>query len=231
MGFKRLFALATLVFAPLTHAAFVTIDEPSLDAIYSQATFGANTVDIRIGPVTVFVRPDLLDITTNAQINAIFALHVGPQDIVNFYFVDTISACGATISTGIIGCGETPGQDFVVESVFAANTSIPSGGNITIAAQLLAHELGHNLGLPHRTGNFLMNPSINGFGALNAAEVSTILASPLVHMDANGQRFVQINPVLITAVPEPSSLAFTAAGLALVGFIVRRRRPAPAQRA
>ena len=149
----------------------------------------------------------------------IFSQHVGAQDIVNFYYVDTMSACGVTINVSIIGCGERPGQDFVVESVWAADTTIPLGGNITFGQQLLAHELGHNLGLEHRNGNDLMNPAINGYEDLNAAEVATILASPLVHIDSsNGHRYIQINPVLVLAVPEPSALLLLFTALVFAGL-------------
>lgn len=217
MRVKALCAMAALLVSPLTHAAFVTIQD--LNGIYSQASFGNTPVEIRIGAITQIVRPDLLDISTDSEIGDIFSQHVGAQDIVNFYYVDTISACGVTISVNIIGCGETPGQDFVVESVWAADTTIPLGGNITFGQQLLAHELGHNLGLPHRNGNDLMNPSINGFQDLNATEVSTILASPLVHTDPlNGHRFIQINPVLVVAVPEPSALLLLLTALVFAGL-------------
>lgn len=231
MNFKRLLATAAFLVAPMAQASFVTIDEASLDAIYSQASFGANKVDIRIGLVSIFTRPDLLNITADSQIVTLFNLHVGGANVVNFYFVDTIDSCGI-FNVNIIGCGETPGNDFVVESAFAADNSIPAGGNVTVAGQLLAHELGHNLGLNHRNGNFLMNPFINGFGELSAAEVAEILLSPLIQVDANGQRYIQINPVLITnaaLIPEPSGLALAGGALLLLGLVRRKRSARPLQ--
>ena len=228
MNFNKFFALAALVIAPLSQAAYVTINEAGMDAVYSQVSFGNTPVDIRIGATTTIVNAGLLDIDTPAKLNSLFGSHVGAQDVVNFYFVDTISECGG-FNVNIIGCGETPGNDFVVESVWAANTTIPSGGNITYGVNLLAHELGHNLGLQHRNGTDLMNPFINGFQDLNAAEVATILASPLVHKDANGNRFITINPVLIVArainnVPEPSTLVLMLSGLAIVGVRARKSK-------
>jgi hypothetical protein len=224
MLIKKVLTVAALLAAPFAQAAFVTTNEAGLDAIYSQASFGANTVDIRIGAVTELVRPDLLAITTDAEINDIFSQHVGGANVVNFYFVDTISACGG-INPNIIGCGEYPGNDFVVESVWAADNT-PQAGGYTFGEQLLAHELGHNLGLDHRNGNFLMNPFINGYGDLNAAEVNIVLSSSLIQTDANGQRFIQINPILVVAsndAPEPSSLLLVLGALAAVGSQARRR--------
>lgn len=228
MRLKSLLAVAALVVAPWSQAAFVTIDEAGMDAVFSQAAFGNTPVDIRVGAVTQIVAPNLLDIDTPAKLNALFGLHVGAQDIVNFYYVDTISECGG-FNVNIIGCGETPGQDFVVESVWAADNTVPPGGNISFGLQLLAHELGHNLGLNHRNGNFLMNPFINGFQDLNAAEVATILGSPLVHIDPrNGQRFIQINPVLIVDrlnnVPEPPAALLALSALLLLAARSRRSR-------
>lgn len=207
-------AIAMVVFlvSSAANAAYVTINEVGMDAIFSQASFGNNKIDIRIGAQTQLVFPDLLDISTDAEIGTLFSKHVGSQTVVNFYFVDTISACGGVINANFIGCGEVSGQDFVVESDWAASP--------VYGANLLSHELGHNLGLGHRNGNVLMDPFINTFIELNAAEVATILGSPLVHSDANGL-FILINPVLVVAgangVPEPGTLFLVFAALFAVG--------------
>ncbi|WP_440877190.1 PEP-CTERM sorting domain-containing protein [Thalassotalea sp. PLHSN55] len=198
--FKTLVLSVSLLITATSQAAFITTNEASLDAIFSQASFGNMPIDIRIGAATELVFPDLLDIDTNAEIATLFAQHVGLATVVNFYFVDTISACGG-INPAIVGCGEFPGNDFVVESSFAA-----SG----FGGELLAHELGHNLGLPHINGAFLMDPALNGQTLITDNEVNIIRNSPLVQTD--GQFFwVDINPVLIVreaiqSVPEPSTL-------------------------
>ena len=53
--------LIPLIFAMMistvTQAAFITIDEAGMDGVFSQGSFGANTVDIRIGATTEIVRP------------------------------------------------------------------------------------------------------------------------------------------------------------------------------
>ena len=230
MNFKKVIVVASMLLAPLSQAAYVTINEVGMDAVFSQASFGNNTVDIRIGAVTQLVRPDLLDIGMDAQIDTLFGLHVGAANVVNFYFIDTIhDSCGVA-GAGVIGCGESPGNDFLVESVFADNSSTPGDGITTVGVQLLSHELGHNLGLGHNNGNFLMNPFINGFATLTEAEVAIILGSVLVQMDVTGQRFILINPVLIVAeqtdppngVPEPSSMVLAMAGL--LAFSLRRNQ-------
>ena len=211
---KSLVLIFGLLIVSHAKAGFITTNEAQLDAIFSQAIFGNIPIDIRIGAASELVFPSLLDITSDAEVNQLFNMHVGGLNVVNFYFIDTISACGGFIITGIVGCGEYPGNDFVVESSFAAG---PFGG------ELLAHELGHNLGLDHLSGNFLMNGSLNNRTTLTSGEVSTIRNSPLVQ--TNGQNFwIDINPVLIVSaasrqVPEPSTLVLL---LLSFGFLVRK---------
>ncbi|MCW8831874.1 MAG: hypothetical protein OQK09_10060 [Colwellia sp.] len=212
---KTLALSASLLFASFTQAAFITTQEAALDSIFSQTSFGNMPIDIRIGAATELVFPDLLDITTDAEVSTLFGMHVGLPTVVNFYFVDTIDACGG-FNPAIVGCGELPGNDFVVESTFAAGA---------FGGELLAHELGHNLGLAHLNGNFLMNPFLNGFTDLSAGEVNIIRNSPLVQTD--GQSFwIDINPVLIVAratrpVSEPGVLLLF---LLSVGFFWQKKR-------
>ena len=196
------------------NAAYVTNIETQLDAIFSQASFGATPIDIRWGAITQLVAPTLLDITMSSEVTDLFSNHTGGANTVNFYFIDTISACGLTTGVpGIVGCGETPGNDFVVESDFAAHA--------TIGPELLAHDLGHNLGLGHPSPPplNLMNPFINGNTDLTMAQVATILGSPLVQIDQSGQHYIDINPVLVvaSAVPLPGAFVLMLVGLGALG--------------
>ncbi|MBN7818535.1 matrixin family metalloprotease [Bowmanella yangjiangensis] len=175
------------------NAAYITIDETGMDAIFSQASFGNTPVDIRIGPSVQHVDASLLNMDTAGKWATLTGAHYGAANVVNFWFLDDLTWCG-NINPGYVGCGETPGNDFVVESVFA-----DSGFN----AELLAHELGHNLGLGHSSGaTNLMDPFINGGTDLSAAEVATILASGLIQTDTAGRLFIEIIPVLIVAAAE-----------------------------
>lgn len=205
-----------MVFGTQAKAAFVTTQEVGMDLIFSQPSFGANPIDIRFGPIETVVRPDLLNITTDAQIIDVFNLF-GGSPTVNFYYVDTVDSCGG-FNVNIVGCGAFPGNDFVVESSFAASP--------VFGAELLAHELGHNLGLDHvATG--LMAPVLNGDTTLTASEVATVLASPLVQSDINGL-FIDVRPILIlaediVAVPLPASVLMLLGGLVFLGGIGKRR--------
>ncbi len=200
---KSLLLIVGFFITTQAKAGFITINETELDAIFSQPSFANKPIDIRIGAATELVLPNLLDITTNNEVNNLFSMHVGLSNVVNFYFIDTISACGSTIDPGIVGCGQTPGNNFVVESGYAARTS---------GSELLAHELAHNLGLNHMSGSFLMHPQLNGSSILTEAEVDRIHNSSLVQ-DNGLDYWININPVLVVAsasiplpVPEPSTL-------------------------
>ncbi|MCA8869093.1 MAG: VPLPA-CTERM sorting domain-containing protein [Rhodobacteraceae bacterium] len=131
------------------------------------------------------------------------------------FFVDTIDYCGG-YNVNIVGCGFVGAAGLMVESIWAAGS---------YGAELLAHELGHNLGLSHG-GCGLMGPALNHNTCLNASEVSTILLSSLVQQDRNGL-YIEINPWLVTAAQVP----LPAAGWLLIGGIgalaaARRRRKA-----
>lgn len=215
------FGVAMAAAAP-AKAAFVTTQEAGMDQVYSQSSFGNSPIDIRFGAQQIVAAPDLLDISSNAEINLVFNLRNGlgtPNNVVNFYYVDTISACGSTVSAGIVGCGEVNGNDFVVESSFAAGSQ---------GAELLAHELGHNLGLPHREdAGALMAATLNNGTDLNAAEVAIIRNAFVVQEDQDGF-FIDVQPVLIVAaidaVPLPATAFMLIGGLAVLAAAGKRRR-------
>jgi len=211
------FILGGLLFAgvPEARAAFVTTNETGLDGVYSQPSFGANTIDIRFMPTVTFSNGDLLNITTEAGIDALFAFNDGPaSNIISMYFVDTLDFC-SSFNASIVGCSTLGGNDIAVESVFAASGS---------GTELLAHEIGHSLNLDHVTGNNLMAAAINGFTTLTEAQVAIIFGNPLnpiIQTDAFG-RFVEIRPVLVTPLP-PAGIMFVSAIVVLAGAYRRKK--------
>ena len=220
---RSLFAVlwAAQLLALSAWAGFVTTDEAGMDAIFSQSSFHVtdppfqNTpIDIRFNPAVVINNPSLLNIDSDAKLQALFNL--GPADplTVDVFFVDEISFCAGVINIAAIGCGQQPGHQFALESLSASGS---------LGDDLLAHELGHNLNLPHvdnATPN-LMNPSLLGETTLTPEQVSIMLASPLVQTD-NGQRFISITPFAVV-VPEPGTVTFVA-GLAILGVLLATRK-------
>jgi len=210
----------TLLSTTFSQAAFITLNEAGMDSVFGVSGL---EIDIRYSAPTELVFPSFLDLSAGTEVTHLFSYHRGSPIDVNIYFVDTISACGLSTGNHIVGCGETPGNDFVVESSFAA-------GNFGI--ELMAHELGHNLGLDHLAGKNLMNGYLNHRTFITQGQKDAILepsfgsslpfGSPLVQMDQLGALFININPVLVVAtatiakVSEPSTLIIVLGGIVLL---------------
>lgn len=207
-----LLAAALLLVPVAGGAASITTNQAGMNAIFSQISFGGSPIDIRFNSPLSVNGP--LDILTSTDLANLFALAPSASPTINLFFVDTISWCG-TVDVTFVGCADLPGNNAVVESAVAA------GGN---GAELNAHEVAHNLGLPHET-DFpnLMNIALNGNTSLTAGQVATIFGSPLVQMDVLGF-YLQIQPILVLAVvPEPGVVVLLVA--ACIGLVRRRVGP------
>lgn len=232
------FAGLLLVLALLpaaAQAAFVTTNQADMNTIFSQASFGPNTIDVRFQPTISIANPALLNITTLADLNALFSLMPVPAPGINMYFVDTVTVCSVpSPSPTIDGCATINGNSMVVASLAAADPAIFNG--VTAGSILNSHELAHNLGLPHNSEcnppismpPNLMDCQLAGFD-LTGAQVTAILANTSVlQTDATGL-FVDITPIVI--VPLPAALPLLLAGLGMLAGVTRRRTCAPAQQA
>lgn len=235
---RKALAIALVGGAGVASAGYVTVDEAGMDAIFSQVSFASSVtpfslfdIDIRFNAPLSIVAPSLLDINDDAEFNgssnslSALANTLGvPNFTVSVFFVDKISHCGGP-GSNIIGCGSNPG------GLIAVNSGAAAGAN---GAVLMAHELGHNLGLSHLevSGN-LMNSSITGATTLSAAQVGSFVnlttgasLSPIVRIDA-GQLYISITPIAVLAaapVPEPATWAMLSLGLLGVAGWARRRR-------
>jgi len=160
-----------------------------------------------------------LRINTEDQLQDLFK-HGADAPTVDLFFVDAINECGGETLPAAIGCGEDRSNHIAVESSFVENEG--SAGNPRLGSVLIAHELGHNLGLDHEADVAnLMNATLNGGWKLTQAQANTILASDLVQTDSTGARFVSITPFAV--VPEPATMLFTAVGVLCAVQRVRRR--------
>jgi hypothetical protein len=221
-GFMRfaLGAFCACAVAASAHAGLAVFNEAALDKIFSQPpVLDVTKIDIRFNPTVTLNQPSLLTINTEAELHALFDLGANSPSI-DLFFVDAINECGGETLPPAVGCGEETGNHIAVESSFAEVTgdgNIPGLGSI-----LLAHELGHNLGLPHDadTSN-LMNGTLNGNWTLTQAQANVILGSDLVQTDPNGVRFISITPYAL--VPEPATMVFALVGGLWAVQLVRRR--------
>jgi hypothetical protein len=107
-----------------------------------------------------------------------------------------------------------PGHLFVEETDLAKEAP----------AALMGHELGHNLNLQHDffSAANLMAPFFPPGTELTEDQVGQILQSPLIQTDSTGHKFIEVAPIAIVAVPEPSAALLFLAGLALLLVILTR---------
>jgi hypothetical protein len=202
-------------------AGLAVFNEAELDQIYSQPPVLDNPkIDIRFNPTVTLNEPSLLTINTDDELHALFNLGGAPPTV-DLFFVDAINECGGERLPAAIGCGEETSNHIAVETSSAEIQG--GGGNPGLGSILIAHELGHNLGLPHdllHTSN-LMYAILNGNWTLTPEQASTILKSDLVQTDSTGARFVSITP--FSVVPEPATMLFASVGALWLVQLVRRR--------
>ncbi|MFG0263583.1 MAG: PEP-CTERM sorting domain-containing protein [Rhodopirellula sp. JB055] len=205
----------------VANAAVVTTQESGVDAIFSQASFGASPIDIRFGSIVTIENSSVIDIDSQADFNLLTDLAPNLGTAVNLFYVNSINWCGAP-GANIAGCAEFPGSVLAVNSAVAAHA--------IYGAELIAHEMAHNLGFDHTAGPGLMGPTLNGQTTLSIDEVTILRSSPLVQMDASGS-FINVTPILVqaAAVPEPSSLMLVSVVLIAMLGLQRGRLSAPAK--
>ena len=149
------------------------------------------------------------DLTNNAN-----------ADIVNMWFVESLSECGGPADpTSLFGCGGS-GHVAITDLVFSY---LPNGRLDTIA-----HELGHVLGLGH--GDFGAGGDDNLMTQGSTRDIPDVIGD--INPDGLGlDKLTQAqidearNSSFLSdiALPEPGTMALFSLGLAGLGFVRRKR--------
>lgn len=118
-----------------------------------------------------------------------------PSPVLNMYFVDNVPGFGvgdldANTSAGL---AFLPGQE---STLFVGSSLLTFTAGREVIAAVVAHEIGHNLGLPHVGAvNNLMTPGSNG-QLLSADQITTSRASsfttPITVLDTVGPQVAQV---------------------------------------
>lgn len=178
----------------LAHAGYVSIDEAALDAIFRQPLdkWGGTPIDVEVLPAVSYADDALTSIDDDGELWRLFSLAPRGSRVIDVFFVDAVNSCGGP-APNVIGCGLQPGNALAVNSYWSASRYGPA---------LLAHELGHNLGLDHvaqSTPN-LMNPILTGNTELDPGQVGALYSSSFVDWTTRpGQPFFSILPIAVIA--------------------------------
>ena len=203
------------------YAGFITT--PNLNPIFSQAsfdTFAPITIDwLDAGPPVE--SPLLAKIDNAAELADLWSRALDASPIVDVFFVDAVNWCNGVPNPGFIfvGCGQLPGHLFTVDSTFVSTNPL--------GAVDIAHELGHNLNLPHvgidtSVGN-LMNPTLNS-DVLTVAQVQTLFGSSLIQGNLDTGYFIDLRPIAV--IPEPGTFALLVMAMAMcLTLLFGRLRP------
>jgi len=174
-----------------THAAEIQpLREAHLDAIFSQASFGSNTIDIRFNPGQTIYNADwrVVDVSDDGVFSGLTqAAGLRRSLTIPLFYVDAYTNAGAATNTvglaWINAGGVTVKADFQADLLLKPYEQLPCGpelshirgcyipspavGPVEIAnhawraASVVAHELVHNLGLFHlESGPNLMNATL-----------------------------------------------------------------------
>lgn len=226
--------LAAMAVCGSVSAATVNLAQldAELDTVFSQPIFrtdGRSPIDVRVSDGGLLINPRLSTINNTQDVVDLLFNPLPIPDVPGAAFVfiiQNVTFCSVAGSS-LVGCAVVGGSRSAVALNAAKNPTQEFFQLVSSGAELFAHELGHNLGLRHRTGG-LMNEDLNGSVSINRREAIAISNSPLVQFDPNSGPYIDLVAIRIAPavpVPLPAGGLLLGGGLALL-LLGRRKRAA-----